>query len=220
MFPQIIPVHLPLSKTTPQTARGEPARAQEAELGTDFTPRIRNPIGNPHFPHAHAHPPLGDHVHDVDDAERGAAERAEDGHGRDGPQNELEVKVVRDVGAAVGLANGHGEDGVGDHPRNDHVGAHGAVVVLLLLSLRDAVGFDLEAVPQVAQGFVVAAVDIELLRGHLELDGVALAGDGGAEVDMDDVVTFGAPGDVVRVAEGVDLQSADVRREEGKILRR
>ena len=36
---------------------------------------------------------------------------------------------------------------------------------------------------------------------------------------MDDVVTFSAPGDVVGIAEGVDLKGADVRREEGKILR-
>lgn len=36
---------------------------------------------------------------------------------------------------------------------------------------------------------------------------------------MDDVVAFGAPGDVVGVAEGVDLQRADVRGEEGEVLR-
>ena len=37
---------------------------------------------------------------------------------------------------------------------------------------------------------------------------------------MDDVVALGAPGDVVRVAEGVHLQRADVRRQQGEVLRR
>lgn len=59
-----------------------------------------------------------------------------------------------------------------------------------------------------------------MLRGHFELDGVAFAGDGGAEVGVDDVVAFGAPGDVVGVAEGVDLEGADVGGEEGEVLGR
>ena len=36
---------------------------------------------------------------------------------------------------------------------------------------------------------------------------------------MDHVVAFGAPGDVVRVAEGVDLQGADVRGQQREVLR-
>lgn len=36
---------------------------------------------------------------------------------------------------------------------------------------------------------------------------------------MDDVVSFSAPGNVVRVAERVDLQGADIRREKGEVLR-
>ena len=36
---------------------------------------------------------------------------------------------------------------------------------------------------------------------------------------MDDVVAFGAPRDVVGVAEGVHLQRADVGRQEGEVLR-
>ena len=35
---------------------------------------------------------------------------------------------------------------------------------------------------------------------------------------MDDVVAFGAPRDIVGVAEGVDLQGADVGGEEGEVL--
>ena len=35
---------------------------------------------------------------------------------------------------------------------------------------------------------------------------------------MDDIVALGAPGDVVGVAEGVDLQGADVRGQEGEVL--
>lgn len=36
---------------------------------------------------------------------------------------------------------------------------------------------------------------------------------------MDDVVAFRAPGDIVSVAKGVDLQGADVRGEKSEILR-
>ena len=35
---------------------------------------------------------------------------------------------------------------------------------------------------------------------------------------MDDVVTFGTPADVVRVAEGIDLECADVRGEKREVL--
>lgn len=158
-------------------------------------------------------------MYDIDEAKRRTAERPEDGDGGDAPEDEFEVEVIRHMGAAVGLGDGHGEDGVGHHPRDDHVRAHGAVVVLLLLGLGDAVAADLEAVAEVAQGFVVARVDVQLLARHLEFDGVALARDGGAEVDVDDVVALGAPSDVVGVAEGVDLQGADVRGQEGEVLR-
>ena len=37
---------------------------------------------------------------------------------------------------------------------------------------------------------------------------------------MDDIVAFGAPRDVVGVTESVDLEGADIGREQGKILRR
>ena len=156
---------------------------------------------------------------DINDAKRRTAQGAENGDSGDRPEDELEVKVIADVGAIEGLGDGHGEDGVGHHPRDDHVGAHGAIVVLLLLGVGDSVAGGLEAVAEVAQRLVVARVDVQLLRGHFELDGAALAGDaGGAEVRVDDVVAFGAPGDVVRVAEGVDLQRADVGGQEGEVL--
>ncbi len=156
---------------------------------------------------------------DVDDAESAAAQGAENRDGGHGPQDEFEVEVVADVRAVVRFADGHGEDRVGDHPRDDHVGAHRPVVVLLLLRFADAFGHDFEPVAEVAEGLVVAGINVQLLRGHLQLDGVALPGDGGPEVDVDHVVAFGAPGHVVRVAKGVDLQRADVRREEREVLR-
>ena len=37
---------------------------------------------------------------------------------------------------------------------------------------------------------------------------------------MDDVIAFGTPSDVVRIAESIDLERADVGRQEGEILRR
>ena len=120
----------------------------------------------------------------------------------------------------VDFAHGHGEDSVGHHPRHDHVRTYGLVVVLLGLGLADTFDGDFEAVSQVAESFVVARVDVELLRGHFEFDRVALAADGSAEVRVDDVIAFGAPGNVVGVAEGVDLEGTDVGGEESEILPR
>lgn len=154
----------------------------------------------------------------IQDPERPTPTRAEQRHGGHAPQDELEVEVTRDVRAAVGLGDGHGQHGVGDHPRDDHVRAHGAIVVLLLLELGDTRGGDLEAVAEIAEGFVVAGVDVQLLGGHVEFDELVAFGAGGAEVGVDDVVALGAPGDVVGVAEGVDLQGADVGGEEGEVL--
>lgn len=157
-------------------------------------------------------------MHNVDNAESATAQSPEDRHGSHRPKDEFKVEVVRDVGAAVGFTDGHGEDSVRDHPCYDHVCAYGAVVVFCCLGLGDAFCGDLEAVAEVTESFVVAGIDIELFGGHFELDCIALAGDGGAEVDVDDVVAFGAPGDVVGVAEGVDLEGADVGGEEGEVL--
>ena len=112
---------------------------------------------------------------DIEDAEGAGAEGAEHGHGGDGPEDELEVEVVGDVGGGVGLGDGHGEHGVGHHPRDDHVRAHRAVVVFLLLGLADARAGHFEAVAQVAQRLVVAGVDVQLLAWHFELHGITLA---------------------------------------------
>lgn len=155
---------------------------------------------------------------DINDSESAAAQGSEDRHGGDRPQDEFEVEVIRYMGTAVGFADGHGEHGVGDHPGHNHVGADGFIVVFLLLGLADGVFCYFEAIAEVAEGFVVARVDVELFGGHFEFDGVALSGDGGAEVDVDYVVAFCAPGDVVGVAEGVDLEGADVGGEEGEVL--
>ena len=159
-------------------------------------------------------------MNDIDDAKSPAAQSTENGHRSHGPEDELEVEILADVRAVVGLADGHGENGVGDHPGDDHVGSHGSVVILLLLSFRDAALRHFESVAEIPQGFVVAGVDIELLARHFELDGVVLARDGRSEIDVDDVVAFGTPGDVVGVAEGVYLEGADVGWEKGEILGR
>ena len=144
-------------------------------------------------------------MHNVNHAKSTAAKRSKERYRRNAPQDELEVEVFADLRAVVGFADCHGEDGVGDHPRDDHVCAHGPVVVFLLLSLGETWNRNLEAIAEVAQGLIVAGVDVELLRRHFELDRVALAGDGGAKIGVDHVVAFGAPGDVVSVAEGIDL---------------
>jgi hypothetical protein len=77
---------------------------------------------------------------------------------------------------------------------------------------------DFDAVAQVAQGFVVTGIDVELLGRHFEFDDVCGFGFCVAKIGFGDVVAFGAPGDVVRVAEGVDLESCDVTREECEVL--
>lgn len=123
------------------------------------------------------------------------------------------------MACSVDLADGHCEDSVSDEPHGDHVRPDGAVVVLLHLGGGRARGRDLDAVAQVAEGFVVAGVDVELFGGHVEFDGARFAG-GGAEVGGDDVVALCTPGDVVGVAEGIDLEGADVGGEEGEVLRR
>ena len=92
----------------------------------------------------------------VDDEEAGGADGAEEGEGCDTPQDKSQVEVIRDLAVAVRFGNGHGEHGVGDEPDDDHVCAHGAVVVLLLLRFRHGFLGDFDAVAQVAQGFVVA----------------------------------------------------------------
>ena len=107
--------------------------------------------------------------------------------------------------AGVSFTDRHGEDRIGDHPCDDHVCADGAVVVFLLLGVADPRLGDFEAVAQVPESFVVAGIDVELFARHFEFDGVALFAFCGAEVDVDDVVAFCAPCDVVSVAKGIDL---------------
>ena len=107
--------------------------------------------------------------------------------------------------AIVGLTDSHGEDRIRNHPGYDHVCAHSTVVVFLLLGFADTGFGHFEAVAEVAQGLVVAGIDVKLLTWHFEFDGIAFTRDGGSKIDVDDVVAFGAPGDVVGVAEGVDL---------------
>ena len=157
-------------------------------------------------------------MYDVYNPKRGAAQSAENRHRGHSPEDELQVEVRGDVCAGVSFTDSHGEDGVGDHPRDDHVCADGAVVVFLLLGVADPWFGDFEAVAQVAESFVVAGIDVELFARHFEFDGVALFAFCGAKVDVDDVVAFCTPCDVVGVAESIDLEGTDVGREEGEVL--
>ena len=105
-------------------------------------------------------------MHNINNPKRATPQSSKNRQRRHSPQNKLEVKVFPDRSTAVGLADGHAEDCIADHPAHDHVGAHGAVVIFLLLGLADAVFGDFEAIAKVAQSFVVAGVDVELLRRH------------------------------------------------------
>lgn len=161
-------------------------------------------------------------MNNINDPKRRTPQRPKERHSSHAPQDKLQVEILAHVPTIIRLTDRHGQDGIGDHPRDDHVRAHRTIIVFLLLSLAGAVPDMLKPIAEIAQGFVVAGVDIELFRGHFELDGVvagAGASDGGAEVDINDIVAFGAPGDVVGVAEGVDLQGADVGGEKGEVLR-
>ena len=114
---------------------------------------------------------------DIDDAKSAATQSSEDRNCCHAPQDELEVEVVTDGRAVVSFADSHGQNGVGYQPYDDHVSAYGPVVVFLLLSFADTRTGDFKSVPQIAESFVVAGVDVELLARHLELNRVALAAD-------------------------------------------
>lgn len=102
-------------------------------------------------------------MNDVDHAKGTAAQGPEDSHGGDGPENKFQIEILAHMGAVVRFAHGHGEDGVGDHPDNDHICAHGSIVVFLLLGFADAFLGDLQPISEVPQGFVIPRVDVELL---------------------------------------------------------
>jgi len=146
----------------------------------------------------------------VDDEERCAADGAEECKTGDGPEDEGEVEIVGDFAVRVCFADGHGEHGVADQPDDDHVCADCAVVIFLLLGLANGWFGDFDAVAEIAQGFVVAGVDIELLRRHFELDDVLRLAFRVAKICFRDVVALRTPRDVVRVTKGVNLERCDV----------
>ena len=75
-----------------------------------------------------------------------------------------------------------------------------------------------KAITEVAKSFVIPRVNIELFAWHFEFDSVVFPRNGGAKINVDDVVAFGSPGNIVGVAEGVDLESADIGWEESEVL--
>lgn len=105
-------------------------------------------------------------MNDINHTKSRTTQGAEYRYGGNRPEDEFEVEVVAHAGGVVGFAHRHSQDCVGNHPDYYHVGAHGAVVVFLLLSFADAFLGDFEPVTEVAQGFVIAGVDIELFRRH------------------------------------------------------
>ena len=186
--------------------------AEKAELAANFAPCVANPVRHLEVPtlQSHLHLTLRYHVHSIDDAERTTAHCSEERDAGHTPENEFEIEVTGDVCAVVCFANCHGEYGIRNHPHDDHVCTDGTIIVLLLSGLADAVLGDFKSVTEIAQSLVVAGVDVQLLARHLQFDRVAFATDRCAEIDMNDVVTFGSPADVVCVAEGIYLQCADV----------
>lgn len=124
---------LPNTPSLPTTPRPPATAGKIAEFARHLTPCTTDPIRNIDIPHIHFHPSLRDHMDDVDNPERTAAQSTEDGHCSNGPQDELQVEVAADVGATVGFANGHSKDRVRNHPCHDHVGSDGTVVIFLLL---------------------------------------------------------------------------------------
>jgi len=169
--------------------------------------------------HTHPNPTFHDRLDTIDDTERTASNRPKEREGCHAPQDELQVEVVSHRGGAIRLTNGHGKDGVRNHPGQDHVRADILVVIFLLLTLGYLRGGDFNAVAEVAERFIIARIDIELLGRHLELDGGIFAvTPGSSQVRVDHVVTFSTPGYIVRIAECVDLKGADVGREKEEVL--
>ena len=187
--------------------------AEKAELAADLASCVTNPVWHLEVPtfQSHLHLALRYHVHGIDHAERTAAQCSEQRYASHTPKNEFEVEVTGDVGAVVGFADRHGEYSIRYHPHDHHVCTDRAIIVLLLSGFADAVLGNFKSIPEIAQGLVIAGVDVELLAGHFQFDSVAFAAHRCTEIDVDNVVALGAPADVVRVTEGVDLQRADVR---------
>lgn len=136
--------------------------AEKAEFAAHLAPGVTNPVWHLEVPtlQTHLHPALGYHMHGVDDAESSTAQRSEERYACHAPEDELEIEVIGDVFAVVGFADCHGEYSIQDHPYEDHVRTDGTIVVLLVSGFADAVLGDFESVPEIAQGFVVAGVDV------------------------------------------------------------
>ena len=141
------------SRTFPHAASSSPATSlppttptQKAEFAANLTAGVGHPIRYIHSLHGHFDPSFGNHVDDIDDPERTAAYGSENGHRSYGPQDEFQIKVTGDVGAVVGFAYGHGKDGIGNEPDDNHVGTYSAIVVLLLLSFADTGFLHLESI--------------------------------------------------------------------------
>lgn len=198
--------------SAPTTRLSPAASPQETEFAADLASHIRHRIRYLHALPRHLHPSLSNRVDDVDDSEGAASDRSEDRYCSHRPEDELEIEVVGDMGAVVDFTYSHGENGIRDEPDNDHVGTYGAVVVFLLLGFADAGLFHFESVTQIAQSFVIARINIELLAGHFQLDCIAFSADCGTEIDVDDIVAFSTPSHVVGIAEGIHLQSANIGR--------
>lgn len=92
-----------------------------------------------------------------------AANRAEESQTRHGPEDEFEVKVIADFFVAVNFRDAHGEDSVAGHPDDHDICSHGAVVIFLELGFCDCGRGDFYSVAEVAECFVIAGVNVELL---------------------------------------------------------
>lgn len=115
------------------------------------------------------------------------------------------------MGAGVCFADSHGEDGIRDEPDNDHVGSDSSVVVFVCLLFRGGRGGDFNSISQIAKRLVVAGIDVELLRWHFELNNItSTLSFGGAKISGHDVISFGSPGNIVRIAESVDLECTNI----------
>ena len=200
-------------RTLPNAAR-QAALAEKAELAANLASCVTNPVWHLEVPtfQSHLHLTLRYHVHGIDDAERTTAHCSEQRYASHTPKNKFEIEVTGDMRAVVGFADRHGEYSVRNHPHDHHVCTDGTIIVLLLSGFADTVLGNFKSIPEIAQGLVIAGVDVELLAGHFQFDCVAFAAHRCAEIDMNYVVAFGAPADVVRVTEGIYLQCADVRR--------
>lgn len=117
----------------------------------------------------------------------------------------------------TGVEHDSSESQVAEHPSEDNGRAETLVIILVLLLLRDDALGSLPLGGKSAEFGLVLRVEIGVVGGNVDVDFAArFERRGGQFLGL--VVALGAPGDVVGVAEGVDVEDVDVGGRQEEVL--